>query len=481
MICCAHLAHNSIYRIESLLRVPGQVVQRNKQTSICCHKRAQQARTPSTKASRLRSPSDLVGYTVKTARRKKHVGVIEEVIYPGDSELSPPNLVVVNSEPDHGYGPEHHQIPYVEGIVRSTDAQQRLLLVDPPRGLLDLGRQQAAFQYLEPLLQEFMSKEAAERKAPDQADGSMQHQLPDQASQPRLDQASQPRMPTRAALRAAGRDDIVRALRAAGGSLAVAQRLGLRCRRRPTGFWESTDNLDEELSQFVAGQWVALPDAATGGHYYYNQVTGRTQWDEPITPHKLELDDEGSFLVVEDEADRVMPSRTAVLAAARYDLHHAIQYCGGYRAVADMLERPAAWPRFQSLRDPTALKAELQAFLKEQKLPEDTMPPAAALRDAGRHELLNAINQAGGSHAVADQLGWGTQRRERAALRDIDAAAAALAEHLAQLPRSCRGRMPTHAQLRAAGRHDLRYAVQLHGSEALARRLGIKPNRRGRL
>lgn len=42
----------------------------------------------------------------------------------------------------------------------------------------------------------------------------------------------------------------------------------------------------QELSQFVAEQWVALPDAATGGQYYYNQVTGRTQWDEPITPHK---------------------------------------------------------------------------------------------------------------------------------------------------------------------------------------------------
>ncbi|CAL8466434.1 g5970 [Coccomyxa elongata] len=460
-----------------------------RQTSISCHRRAQKARTPSTGASRLRSPSDLVGYIVKTARRKKQVGVVEEVIYPGDSELSPPNLVVVNSEPDHCYGPEHHQIPYVERIVRSTDTQQRLLLVDLPRGLLDLGRQQAAFQYLEPLLQDFVSKEVAERKAFDQADGSMLQQSPDQAPQPRPEQApqprdqaqQQPRMPTRAALRAAGRADILRALRAAGGSLAVAQRLGLRCRRRPTGFWDSTDNLDEELSQFVAGQWVALPDAATGGHYYYNQVTGRTQWDEPITPHKLELDDEGSFLVVEDEADRVMPSRTAVLAAARYDLHHAIQYCGGYRAVAEMLERPAAWPRFQSLRDPVALRADLQAFVKEQKLPEDTMPPAAALRDAGRHELLNAINQAGGSHAVAGQLGWGTQRRERAAMADMDAAAAALAEHLAQLPRSCRGRMPTHAELRAAGRHDLRYAVQLHGSEALAHRLGIKPNRRGRL
>lgn len=81
-----------------------------------------------------------------------------QVIYPGHSELSPPNLVVVNSEPDHCNGPEHHQIPYVEGIVCITDTQQRLLLVDPPRGLLDLGRQQAAFQYLEPLLQVYLSQ-----------------------------------------------------------------------------------------------------------------------------------------------------------------------------------------------------------------------------------------------------------------------------------------------------------------------------------
>lgn len=89
----------------------------------------------------------------------RELSVFLQVIYPGESELSPPNLVVVNSEPDHGYGPEHHQIPYVEGIVRSTDTQQRVLLVDPPRGLLDLGRQQAAFQFLEPLLQVFFPQQ----------------------------------------------------------------------------------------------------------------------------------------------------------------------------------------------------------------------------------------------------------------------------------------------------------------------------------
>lgn len=75
------------------------------------------------------------------------------MVHPGDCKLSPPNLLVVNSDAEHGYGEEQHQIPYVEGIVHSVDAEQRLVLVDPPKGLLDLGRQQAAMQFLEPLLQ----------------------------------------------------------------------------------------------------------------------------------------------------------------------------------------------------------------------------------------------------------------------------------------------------------------------------------------
>ena len=48
---------------------------------------------------------------------------------------------------------------------------------------------------------------------------------------------------------------------------------------------------------------------------------------------QIALDDEGSFMLVEDESDRVMPPRRAVMAAGRYDLHHAIQYHGGYRMV----------------------------------------------------------------------------------------------------------------------------------------------------
>ena len=57
------------------------------------------------------------------------------------------------------------------------------------------------------------------------------------------------------------------------------------------------------------------------------------------------MDDAGTFIFAEEDADRVMPSRSAVLAAGRFDLHHGIMYQGGYRATAHTLDRPHSWPR----------------------------------------------------------------------------------------------------------------------------------------
>lgn len=79
------------------------------------------------------------------------------------------------------------------------------------------------------------------------------------------------------------------------------------------------------------------------------QVTGRTQWELPQSPQRIPIDDAGTFLFAEDDADRVMPSRSAVLAAGRFDLHHGIMYQGGYQATAEALDRPHTWPRHKVL------------------------------------------------------------------------------------------------------------------------------------
>lgn len=75
------------------------------------------------------------------------------------------------------------------------------------------------------------------------------------------------------------------------------------------------------------------------------QVTGRMQWEVPQSPQSIPLDDAGTFIFAEEDADRVMPSRSAVLAAGRFDLHHGIMYQGGYKATAHALDRPHCWPR----------------------------------------------------------------------------------------------------------------------------------------
>ena len=63
---------------------------------------------------------------------------------------------------------------------------------------------------------------------------------------------------------------------------------------------------------------------------------------------------------------------------------------------------------------------------------------------------------------MAAQIGWATARRPRGALAEPCAAAEAFQVYLDQLPEGpARRRLPTHAQLRAAGRHDLRYALQV--------------------
>lgn len=93
----------------------------------------------------------------------------------------------------------------------------------------------------------------------------------------------------------------------------------------------------QELSLLVAAHWVELQDPEETQPYYYNPITGRTQWIKPEAPTKIPLDDEGTMLLAEEEHDRVMPSRSIVKAAGRYDLHHAIVYHGGYREVGSLL------------------------------------------------------------------------------------------------------------------------------------------------
>ncbi|KAL3141042.1 hypothetical protein ABBQ32_005553 [Trebouxia sp. C0010 RCD-2024] len=408
----------------------------------------------------------------------KLIGTVQEVVEPQDACNGSCPLLRIQAPPSptpcprasptgsptasHDSDPvDQHLIPWVPAIVQSIHPPSRTVVITPPPGLLELGRQQRLLQQLKPELILFGKP----------VPGSMAERL------------GQHFMPTKRQLAAAGREDLVKLVTAAGGFIYVAHLLGLRAKRKPEGYWDASENLDRELSLFVAGMWTCLDSCCSEEPYFYNQVTGRTQWEAPHSPQSIPVDDAGTFIFVEEDADRVMPSRSAVLSAGRFDLHHGIMYQGGYRAAALELDRPHSWPRHKKFATAQQLAKELRRFNCEEGLPRDLVPSASMLRATDRHDLLSEIQRHGGALSLAPQIGMRTQRGSGYT------STAAAVKALLDFAGSCNAgsnvardswHMPTQRQLRQAQRFDLLTAIAKFGQADLAQAAGLKPNLRGK-
>ena len=120
------------------------------------------------------------------------------------------------------------------------------------------------------------------------------------------------------------------------------------------------------------------------------------------------------------------------------------------------------------------LERELLAFVDEREL-DGVMPSLESLRSARRQDLMAGLERHGGRRAVAERLSlrlamprkpYGTWQQPGAIDRDL---LAFIAEHGEE------GRMPSRAELAAAGRVDLALAISRdQGVTALAKRLGLK-------
>ena len=125
--------------------------------------------------------------------------------------------IAQSSTGDDAVTVEQHLIPWTPTIIQHADDANRHLSIIPTPGLLELGRQQGLLQKLKPQLE-------ALGKPPN-----------DSLAQPQ----GQRYMPTKKQLVAAGRQDLVKLVTAAGGFAAVAHLLGLRARRKPQGMCRS--------------------------------------------------------------------------------------------------------------------------------------------------------------------------------------------------------------------------------------------------
>ncbi|KAH7624399.1 hypothetical protein NADE_003751 [Nannochloris sp. 'desiccata'] len=556
---------------------------------------------------------DLVGYTavlsIKAVNKQEDrvLGIVKEVIGASESGLGHPLLKVVSQAPitniftattntgtptsdcNTALVPTtttdtslplfqvEHLIPLVRKIVPRIDPGTKRLLVDPPAGLLDLGKRRAVLQHLKIELTQFITRQSSTkgRSTSEGARSNEESSLNDQYSAVENSGDNGVRsifrgilnMPLRRELEASGRKDLVKLIQSIGGFIEVAQDLGFRPVRRPPGYWEDEEALDRELSLFVAANWVRFEEdsdteelesavfsdpqqsidalqeeeeeeeisaeisdkdgnedekeinnerffsqfqqqqqqrqpqeeeklrAKTGNEvYWYNQVTRKVRWSAPVLPQTLALDDQGSTLLTDSPEDRAMPSRSALCAAGRYDLHQAIVAAGGYAQVSEDLDRYPAWPPSRHLRSFRTLAAELRDFVEETGLPKDRMPTRGELLSMGRSDVHQAITKLGGYSTVARKLRLKSQRKKRGEWRNIEATAVEVrkfAEGKIGKERDHNGftaggggggsaclRMPTHEELRAAGRHDLRHALQQHGSAEVARVAGLEVTRK---
>jgi len=342
--------------------------------------------------------------------------------------------------------------------------------VQPPEVLLELSQRRILLRWLDPQLESIAQDMASEA---DRASGQ------------------RPRMPTQQHLAALGRNDLTSIIVAAGGFLEVALELNLRHRRKPAGYWDNLDTLDQEISRFIAANWMELYDVEEDNPYYYNQITGAVQVHEPELP-TVDTSAEGGtvWVIHEDPSNRVMPSQREICSARRYDLHHAILYNGGYRTVARELHRPPSYPRarIQSLKE---LAKELQKIMEEEGL-KGRVPPPSLLCELGMQHLLRDIYNLGGYPSVVErmneELGLQVRSRRRAGHWDnVDHLCHELRKFMGlpatppepeDEPFDCY--LPTHRQLIQAGRPDLRYGLQKHGQQKVAKLLRVKINPRGR-
>lgn len=173
-------------------------------------------------------------------------------------------------------------------------------------------------------------------------------------------------------------------------------------------------------------------------------------------------------------APGMMPSHIQLQRRGRGDLVAVITNAGGFAVVAERLNLTFVPRRPRGYwQDPANVDREVLAFAAQTDRPH-IMPSGDVLVRAGRNDLALAVNRNGGTYAIAKRLGLRLSRpiNRRNHWDDFDNLASELRAYLAEPGRP--QRMPTYPELQAAGRFDLKYAIERNGGiYAVAERLGL--------
>lgn len=202
-----------------------------------------------------------------------------------------------------------------------------------------------------------------------------------------------------------------------------------------------------------------------------------------------------------EDSLKTIPTAKQLRELRRGDIDNAITTMGGYHKVAEMLgcktssrKKPRSyWSDFSNL------EKEMAVILKNAKdqIQPGMMPTLKQLRSMRRADIVEAIEQHGGSTAVSDKLGlkMRVQKKSKHYWKDWSKVELDLRIFVAQrikgerknarkenarLSRSRALRMPSQQELRVAGRGDLAEAISdFHGGfRQAATKLGFVPSKK---
>ena len=383
-----------------------------------------------------RPGTDLGSWSVAGVRDGKNLGEVVEVIEPPSGVGHALLNVRIGLDP-----PEHRLIPLVPDIVPFFDRHLRELYVDPPEGLLELD-----------------SKRSLSREDDDELVW-LRRELQKIASHSGGDPNQ---LPCRSRLESLGRKDVQLAVESQGGHYEVAARLGIRPYKTPPGYWDA-DSIEDEVFDFLEGLWRRQEGPA--GVAETHELTG-----EERVPGAI--------------ATRLLPNSRVLADHGRQDLIYAIKMNGGFRIVAKELDRvlysERAVRRHRLFEDFAYFSGEMRrAMLRPECLEScpsaDRLPTQKTLRDMKRNDLDAAVGKHGGYIEVASRMGlrssfrrprgyWACRENLLKEVRSFASSSLDSDEGVA---------CPRYAELERAGRHDLKYGIEIHGGRmAVAELLG---------
>eukprot|EP00871_Galdieria_phlegrea_P005969 jgi/Galph1/85/GphlegSOOS_G4871.1 len=288
------------------------------------------------------------------------------------------------------------------------------------------------------------------------------------------------RMPTANELRKVGRQDIALAISSYhDGYHQLADNIGLHCCYHQIGYWDRFENVAKELAQITQSNWemptygqllkLRRSDLAKainkhGGFPAVARALGRKM----IKPRKQwaniqQLSNHLQQFMAQNGLEE-LPTISVLRSAKRWDLIGAIRLHGGLHQVA---EKVNLMPSKNTRRrrghwlDIDTLKREILTFMQSQT----SFPTQTDLKTNGRQDLLEAIRKHGGMHLVASKLGFELKRKPKGYWKDFLSLRAEISVFIRRY--GTPGVMPHGQELVLHRRHDLIYAINLHGGSSV--------------